>query len=165
MHTRLSIHTSPILSLSFSRHIYVHSTIYSRLLLIINNCVKLQMILHLPLFLGNNMSMWYLEIQSDCNILLDSICCIQNQFSILEYDVYLSIIIHSRYTEKYTNNLIISAFLPSYSLFAFVSTHWNEQQTMMLKIRVMKKLSECDLCDLDINSLMRKNINKTENKY
>ena len=131
----------------------------------INNCVKLQMILHLPLFLGNNMSMWYLEIQSDCNILLDSICCIQNQFSILEYDVYLSIIIHSRYTEKYTNNLIISAFLPSYSLFAFVSTHWNEQQTMMLKIRVMKKLSECDLCDLDINSLMRKNINKTENKY
>ena len=58
MHTRLSIHTSPILSLSFSRHIYVHSTIYSHLLLIINNCVKLQMILHLPLFLGNNMSMW-----------------------------------------------------------------------------------------------------------
>ena len=81
------------------------------------------------------------------------------------FDIYLTIIFNNRYIEKHHNISIISAFLPSYSLFAFVSTHWNEQQTMMLKIRVMKKLSECDLCDLDINSLMRKNINKTENKY
>ena len=81
------------------------------------------------------------------------------------FDIYLTIAINNGYTEKYKNNLILSAFLPSYSLFGFVSTHWNEQQTMMLKIRVMKKLSECDLCDLDINSVMRKNINRTENKY
>ena len=99
MHTRLSIHTSPILSLSFSRHIYVHSTIYSHLLLIINNCVKLQMILHLPLFLGNNMSMWNLEIQSDSNILLSSICCIQNHFYIDRFDIYLTIIINNKYIE------------------------------------------------------------------
>ena len=81
------------------------------------------------------------------------------------FDIYLTIVFNNRYIEKHSNISIISVFLPSYSLFGFVSTHWNEQQTMMLKIRVMKKLSECDLCDLDINNLMRKNINWTENKY